>query len=470
MLTYDVRLYTIRKREGRRRPFELRWKVGSVPHSKSYVTKTLATGRLAQLKTAMKDGEQFDEETGLPVSELEKLREKEAPAEETWFGHAVKHVSMKWPDDSAKERSARADGLATLTPALVTDPRGGPSARVLRRALSCWAFNFSPQKGDPPPEIVAALEWIAERSVPISQLDESDVIREALTAITLKLDGTRAADNTIRRKYSTFSGALRYAVERKFFTANPLTFIDWSPPETDSEIDWRYVPGPHQARELVDATATLGPRGRHMSTLYGATNWIATRPSEAVNLRKEDCHLPAEGWGSAVLAKSSPRVGSRWTDDGKTYEERGLKHRARNSTRTVPIPPIYVQRLRAHVEEFGLGLDGRLFQSATGGLVSTKEYSDVWKEARELVLPPHQLDTPLAETPGKLRATCVSGWIAAGVDPTEVAYRAGHSVAVLFHFYAKVLNGRRDQANGLIEKFLDAEYGPGSGPQLAHEQ
>ncbi|MFJ1753847.1 tyrosine-type recombinase/integrase [Kitasatospora sp. NPDC088134] len=459
MLTYEFVPYKVRHRPGRPKPFQTRWRVGAQQHSESFVLKVQADSRRAQLMAAAARREQFDEETGLPISELEELRKKEAPQEETWFNHAVKHVSMKWPDDSAKERAARADGLATLTPALVTDPRGGPSARVLRRALSCWAFNFSPQKGDPPADIAAALEWIAERSIPISQLDESDVIREALLAITLKLDGTRAADNTIRRKYSTFSGALRYAVERRFFPANPLTFIDWSPPETDSEIDWRYVPGPRQARELVDAAGTLGRRGQHMATLYGATNWIATRPSEAVNLREEDCHLPAEGWGSAVLAKTSPRVGSRWTDDGKTYEERGLKHRARNSTRTVPIPPIYVQRLRAHVEEFGLGLDGRLFQSATGGLVSTKEYSDVWKEARQLVLPPDQLDTPLAETPGKLRATCVSGWIASGVDPTEVAYRAGHSVAVLFHFYAKVLNGRREQANELIQRFLDTEYG-----------
>ncbi|MFI2190535.1 hypothetical protein [Streptomyces sioyaensis] len=50
----------------------------------------------------------------------------------------------------------------------------------------------------------------------------------------------------------------------------------------------------------------------------------------------------------------------------------------------------------------------------------------------------------------------ISFWLASGVDPTEVARRAGHSVAVLHKFYAKVLDGRRDQANALIERAMRA--------------
>ena len=48
----------------------------------------------------------------------------------------------------------------------------------------------------------------------------------------------------------------------------------------------------------------------------------------------------------------------------------------------------------------------------------------------------------------------MSLWLASGVDPTEVARRAGHSVAVLYRFYAKVLDGKRDQANERIERAL----------------
>lgn len=56
-----------------------------------------------------------------------------------------------------------------------------------------------------------------------------------------------------------------------------------------------------------------------------------------MNLRVSDCTLPKTGWGVLLLSESSPRVGSAWTDDGKPYEERGLKRRARSATRDVPI-------------------------------------------------------------------------------------------------------------------------------------
>ncbi|MGW7485571.1 hypothetical protein [Streptomyces sp. NPDC054786] len=36
----------------------------------------------------------------------------------------------------------------------------------------------------------------------------------------------------------------------------------------------------------------------------------------------------------------------------------------------------------------------------------------------------------------------------------EVARRAGHSVAVLYRFYGKVLDGKQDQANERIERAL----------------
>ncbi|MFJ5607979.1 hypothetical protein ACIQCJ_01030 [Streptomyces sp. NPDC093221] len=47
----------------------------------------------------------------------------------------------------------------------------------------------------------------------------------------------------------------------------------------------------------------------------------------------------------------------------------------------------------------------------------------------------------------------------AGVDPVEAARRAGHSVAVLFRFYAKILRGVQDRANELISQALADQTG-----------
>jgi hypothetical protein len=48
---------------------------------------------------------------------------------------------MKWPLAAAHTRAGIADGLATITPALLTPGRDRPPAPVLRSALYGYAFN-----------------------------------------------------------------------------------------------------------------------------------------------------------------------------------------------------------------------------------------------------------------------------------------------------------------------------------------
>lgn len=244
---------------------------------------------------------------------------------------------------------------------------------------------------------------------------------------------------------------MKYAASHQ---ANPLQFVDWTPPETDDEIDWRCVPNPVQADALISAAGPLGDRGAHRETLFGCMYYAAMRPAEVTDLHQGDCTLPEKGWGELILAGSPPRISSIWTDDGKSYEERGLKRGARKATRIVPIRPDLVRLLRQHIEKFGVGPDGRIFRAAEGGHLLGKEYSDIWKKCREKALTQKQRASPFAEVPYSLRHAGVSCWITSGVDPAEVARRAGHSIAVLYRFYAKVLDGQRDQANAKIDAAL----------------
>jgi integrase len=78
----------------------------------------------------------------------------------------------------------------------------------------------------------------------------------------------------------------------------------------------------------------------------------------------------------------------------------------------------------------------------------------MWQAAREKALAPEDRETPLADVPYSLRHAGVSLWIEAGVDPVEVARRAGHSPAVLWRFYAKILRGSPHHANDLIGQAL----------------
>ncbi|GGO58329.1 hypothetical protein GCM10012287_56240 [Streptomyces daqingensis] len=336
MLTYDVRVWGIRSRNSKSAPFQLRWLVGGTQHQQPFQTKTQADGRRSELLSAVRNREQFDTKTGLPASELRALNSP------TWYAHACAYALMKWPEAAAKHRVGIAEALTNVTPVLVTTTKGSPDPKLLRYALRSWAFQATrTTDGDhasrkdvtpPPDEVTAALRWIAEHSLQLAEVGESAHLRRALTALSRKLDGSRAADNTFRRKRTVLSSAFRYAVELDLMPNNPLSRIDWAPPQTDDEVDFGYVPGPAQARELMKAVQGQGLRGEHLHSFFGCLYYAATRPSEAAHLKRTDCKLPKHGWGELLLQGSRPEVGSGWTDDGKSYEERGLKRRARKSS------------------------------------------------------------------------------------------------------------------------------------------
>ncbi|MFC9245200.1 tyrosine-type recombinase/integrase [Streptomyces sp. NPDC057136] len=460
MLTFDVQVWGIRKRANRAAAYQLRWRVGAQPFSKSYKIKAQADGRRSELLTALRNREQFDLATGLPASEVQAARSP------TWYAHACVYAAMKWPTASAKHRASIADALATVTVRLVKDDRGAPAAGVLRAALYSWVFRFVvSEEGElrpridveeAPADIVAALDWIGRKSVDITDLSIPAVLRSSLDALRLRLDGKAAADNTVKRKLTVFSNSLRYAVERELLTVLPLGKVDWSAPETDDEIDFRFVPGPQMAKKLIDAVGLQGERGQHLKAFFGCLYYAATRPAEATNLKATDFLLPEEGWGELVLSSSTPRVGSGWTDSGESYDSRGLKKRARKATRTVPIPPVLVRLVSEHIKQLGAAEDGRLFRAARGGHLLSKEYGEVWKAARRSALTEAESASPLADVPYSLRHAGVSLWLESGVSPAEVARRAGHSIAVLFRFYAKAIHRNQQRSNQQIEQALDA--------------
>jgi integrase len=202
--------------------------------------------------------------------------------------------------------------------------------------------------------------------------------------------------------------------------------------------------------------------------MFACMYYAALRPGEATALRKGDCFLPESGWGSITLAKSRPEVSKQWTDSGETHGERGLKHRAADDVRIIPIPPVLVQILLAHIKEYGTAADSRLFQTERGGPIGSTAYTEVWQQARPLALTPEQVASPMAARPYDLRHAAVSLWLNGGVSPTEIAKRAGHSVEVLLRVYAKCVHGQEEIANQRIEEILDA--GAPAPEQIADQQ
>jgi len=179
--------------------------------------------------------------------------------------------------------------------------------------------------------------------------------------------------------------------------------------------------------------------------------------------------------GEILLTGSYQPTRSEWTDDGVAGEERGLKHRARASTRRVPAAPPLVAALREHLDTFGPGAQGRLFVTRTGKTgrpvaqpfvrpVSSATTTRVLGLARSRVFTPEQQASPLARRPYDLRHACVSTWLAAGVSPSQVSIWAGHSVSILLRVYAHALDGHEELARRRVSDALD-----GTWTRIGHE-
>lgn len=99
----------------------------------------------------------------------------------------------------------------------VADPVRGE----LRTALYQHAFNPT-RPAEPGSASAQILDWAQQASLPVGCLSEPAVLRTALEALRFRLDGSRAAANTIIRKRAVLHGALSYAAESGLLPDNPL--------------------------------------------------------------------------------------------------------------------------------------------------------------------------------------------------------------------------------------------------------
>ena len=458
MNRFDVSVYAIRRRAGRRRPFEVRWQAAGRSRSKSFITRRLADSYRAELVRAARMGLEFDPLTGEPSAW--NLPE---PATVTWYQEATTYAAMKWPSLAAHSRASLAESLATVTPALIRkDARSRPDPRELRTALYRHAFNPA-RPARPGSAAAQILGWAQQASLPVGFLSEPAVLRTALDALTFRLDGRRAAANTIIRKRAVLHGALGHAAEAGLLPDNPLDTVGWQMPQASAALNPVVVASPDQVSALLDAIARIRPE---MTAFFGCLYYAALRPEEAVALRYADCRLPGSGWGMLRLASATPRTAAAWTNSGTSHEQRGLKHWPDGAIRMVPAPPVLTALLRVHHAAYGTAPDGRLFRGTRGGPLSESVYGRAWHSARTLALGPELAASGLAQRPYDLRHAALSLWLNSGGDPAQIAARAGHGVAVLLTVYSHCIHGRDDLLNQQIDHVLGPSAGRGPCPSV----
>jgi hypothetical protein len=110
-----------------------------------------------------------------------------------------------------------------------------PDPRLLRTVLYRHAYN--PARPAPAGSDADRIpDWARQASLPVTDLAQPQVLRAALDAITMLLDGSRAAPVTITRKHAVLHAALAYACETGLLDANPLDATTWRVPRTTTAV------------------------------------------------------------------------------------------------------------------------------------------------------------------------------------------------------------------------------------------
>jgi integrase len=466
--TYDVRIWATEKYEGKRvTTYTVVWFVAGRPWRQPHRTSAHAESFRASLVAATRQGEAFDVSTGRPIS----LSRTTAPVR-TWYDFACQYTDMKWPRISPKYRKGVAEALVTVTCALLTRPVDEDEARLIRSALQNWGFNARRRGSEnQPAEVTRRLAWVAQCTRPVSDLSKPEIIRRALDAVALRLDGKHAAGRTTHRKRAVLSNALSYAVELGLLAANPIESIKWRAPTSSIAVEKQCVPNPAQARQLLDAVKLTPRSGPRLHAFFACLYFAGLRPEEAVGLHDTNLDLPETGWGWITVDGAAPDAGGAWTDSGAQRQRRQLKHRAVGETRPVPCPPELVDILRKHIDTFGIDESGRIFSGEGGGEVATVTYTRLWQRARQCVLGEKQAATsPLARRPYDLRHAAISMWLLSSGDAAQVARWAGHGIDVLLKIYAKVLDGQERRTLQRIEETLNSAARGGAAQGGGHRR
>jgi integrase len=460
--TYDVRVWKTEVYKGKRATtYYVRWATAGEPHRKPFATDALADAFRSELKVAQRNGERFDISSGLPLSKLKDASNL------SWYSLAVLYVDARWHRSSGHQRANIAEALTTVTMAMLrVDPKN-PSARQIRVALRNFAFNTQ-RRESAPDTAVLVLNWVRRNCHSVSALNDSATLSKVLDSISVKLDGKPAAASSVRRKRIIFGGAVRYAVVKNHLTTNPLKgegiddADDAKSAKTHRAIDRRSLINSTQAAGMLAHVYTRRRQGPTLHACLSVLRYAGLRPEEAAGLRVEDLTLPAEGWGEILVHTGASEVGSRWTDSGKTRDERGLKGREAGETRSTPAHPNLVKVLRAYLANPGtegnprtpLKPGVRLFSGEFGEPLSAVVLRRALDAARKAVLSEVEYASPLGRRIYDFRHTCLTEWLNSGVPAAKVAAWAGNSVPVLLSIYVNCIVGDEADLKRRIETQL----------------
>lgn len=265
----------------------------------------------------------------------------------------------------------------------------------------------------------------------------SDEIGLIERRLAMKIDGSPLAATTANRFRIVARACVKAAVEAGAISGDP-----W-PPRSRSRArrkvarvrknDLRNLPTPMIMERALQAIETYQPASKTYRVMTAVAYYAGLRPSEVVMLRRRSATLPASGWGRLAV-----------TEADISFDEPG---EPKTGPRSVPIPPVLVQILKAWIADHAFAPDDLIFRTRSGTLPASGNWRRAW----------HRALASIGEKPLRIydcRHAAATTWLRAGVPLGETARRLGHSVDTLVSTYVGALDDEEVLANARIEAVL----------------
>ena len=78
--------------------------------------------------------------------------------------------------------------------------------------MNNWGFNTK-RRTNAPADVAERLRWLSQNTRPLRDLTQPGLARKVLEAATSRLDGQRAAADTVRKHRMLLANAMDYAIE-----------------------------------------------------------------------------------------------------------------------------------------------------------------------------------------------------------------------------------------------------------------
>jgi integrase len=425
----QVDVFTVqdRRRDGKARPWVVRWRVDGRQRTRSFRTRVEADRHRSLLTHAVTMGDRFDPATGEPVAWSQPAADLPV---HRW---AQAWVAEQWPEWQPRTRRSALEALTRFLPLVVREGASKPPA-TLRTFLP--ALLDPEQSVDESDE---AARWLDRHALLLVELTKP-LLAEVELRLGVGYDGTPLAASTAGRRRKIAKACVRRAVQLDLLAADP-----WPPAPSGrslrkvnrkrQRVDGNELPDPATMVRILDAMATHQPGSRTFQQMTAIVYYAGLRPSEVLMLRRRSLTLPKGGsWGRIDVTEADI--------DFDTPGE------PKTGPRSVPIPPVLVAQLKTWLAAHDFAPDDLLFRTRSGTRPTTSNWGRAWHRALDEVGAPSWRIYDC-------RHAAATTWLAAGAPLGEVARRLGHTVDTLVSTYVGALTGDQEITNTRIQDALE---------------